>query len=345
VPVTDTSSDLPLIVCATPPMEASWKWFAPIFPKIRWQFFPCNPRGALERIVKRPSLAAWRSSWEAVRTAKRGNARLIISHDGRVTARCSLVAKAQRVTIPHVAWGFNFTNLPEGSQRRLMASAFKTVDRFVAYSTMERQVYSEYFDIDPQRIDVVLWSVNDPDVSSPTNPLVPGDYICALGGNARDYRTLFAAMERLPEITLHAVLRPENVAGLSVPANVKLHSGIKVGDANNILAFSRFTVLPLAGTAVPCGHVTIVAAMFLKKAVIVTDSQGVVDYVQDGVNGLFVPAADVDAMASRIADLWANQERGKQLGAAGEAFARANCSEQRMIDHLKLVLSDFGLPV
>ena len=73
----------------------------------------------------------------------------------------------------------------------------------------------------------------------------------ALGGNARDYRALFAAMAQVPEIPLVTVLRPANVAGLDVPSNVRLHFNLPVGRTNNILKFSRFMVLPLAGWKFP----------------------------------------------------------------------------------------------
>jgi glycosyltransferase involved in cell wall biosynthesis len=345
VPIRPPSAGSLLIVCTTLAVDPSWTWFAPIFPRIRWEFFRSNPRNWLEQRVRRPSLAAWRTCWESVRAADQGEAALVITHDARITARCAMAARIQRVRTPHVAWGFNFTTLPRGAQRRMMASAFKDVDRFIAYSTMEQRVYSEYFDIDPRRIDVVLWGVGVPQVDSPVAPLEQGEYVCAVGGNARDYRTLFAAMERNPDITLHAVLRRDNVVGLKVPPNVRLHVDVPLGKANNILAFSRFMVLPLVGAEVPCGHVTLVAAMYLKKAIVTTQSLGVADYVEDGVNSVLVPPGDVDALALRIRELWTDPQRAENLGAAGLAFARANCCEQQIIDHLKRVLTEYELPV
>ena len=217
---------------------------------------------------------------------RRQHAKLLISQDARMTYRCAQSARLQKARVPHLAWGFNFTTLPRGLYRRLMASVFTDVDRFVAYSSLERSLYADYFRIDPARIDVLLWGVAQPLVEPADTPIESGDYICAVGGNARDYRTLFAAMAQVPEIPLVAVLRPANVVGLDVPSNVRLHFNLPVGKTNNIVAFSRFMVLPLAGSEVPCGHVTLVAAMHLKKALVVTDSRGVSDYVQDGVNSL-----------------------------------------------------------
>lgn len=132
--------------------------------------------------------------------------------------------------------------------------------------------------------------------------------------------------------------------GLKVPPNVRLHFNVDHGKANNILGFSRFMVLPLAGSDVPCGHVTLVAAMYLKKAMVITNSMGVADYVQDQVNSLLVPVADPDTLAERIRELWINPQRAQQLGMAGYRFALASCSEQQIIDHLREVLVAYGLP-
>jgi glycosyltransferase involved in cell wall biosynthesis len=340
-----SSGDLrPLVVCATRIPDPSWKWFAPVFDRVRWEFHGLRPRNALERSITRPALASWRSCWDSIRISKRQRAALLISHDARVTFRCASAAGLMGVPIPHVAWGFNFTTLPRGLQRRLMARAFQSVDRFIAYSTMERSLYADYFGIEPARIDVVLWGVGQPEVEPAETPLEPGDYICALGGNARDYRALFAAMAMLPEIPLVAVLHSENLAGLEVPVNVRLHVSVPRGKANNILAFSRFMVLPLAGSEVPCGHVTLVAAMHMKKAMIISNSTGVSDYVEDGVNSLLVPVGDSCALACRIRELWNDPARAEQMGAAGYAFARSNCSEETVIGHLRQIMALYGLP-
>ncbi len=159
----------PLIVCTMLTTNPSWRWFAPWFQQTRWEFFGGNPRNWMERRITRPALASWRGCWEAIRTARRERAALLVSHDARVTFRTAQSARIQSVHTPHLAWGFNFTTLPRGRHRRLMASAFKKVDRFITYSSMERSVYADYFGIDPARIEVVLWGVRPPVVDPPTH--------------------------------------------------------------------------------------------------------------------------------------------------------------------------------
>jgi hypothetical protein len=67
--------------------------------------------------------------------------------------------------------------------------------------------------------------------------------------------------------------------------------------------------------------------------------------VQDGVNSLLVPVGDATALASRIRELWNDPARCERMAAAGQAFAAVNCSEEQVVNHLRRVLLDFGLPV
>ena len=200
-------------------------------------------------------------------------ARLLISVHPKVTYRCAEALRLSRRRVPHLAWSFNFAELPRGMKRSMMARAFGQVHCFIVHSTMERNLYAEAFGIPIERFEMMRWAVAPPEASHPDRPIVPGDYLCGLGGNARDYGTLMAAMARLPEFPLVAVLRPHNLEGVTVPPNVTVKMGVPLGDANNILMHSRFMALPLAGTQIPCGHVTVVAAMHLGKASIVTRSR------------------------------------------------------------------------
>jgi hypothetical protein len=335
----------PLVVNVAPLREANgWRWFESDYVgRVRWEFFDSIPRNALERAVRRPDLALSRSCGEAVLAARRGGAKLLISHDPRATLRCGLSMRVTGAPLPHVAWSFNLSKLPTGLTRRLMVRAFSGVDRFVVFSTMERELYSREFGIPAEKIDVILWGVGEPPVDRPEVPVEPGDYISAVGGNARDYPLLMAAMARLPDVRLVAVMRPGNAAGLAVPPNVSVRVNRPLGETNNLVKHSRFMVLPLAGSQVPCGHVTLVNAMLLRKAFVVTDSSGVRDYVQEGVNCLTFEAHSVDDLARRVRELWDDPGRCSRLGENGRLFAEVHCGEAASRSHLDRVLNEFGV--
>ena len=103
----------------------------------------------------------------------------------------------------------------------------------------------------------------------------------------------------------------------------------------NVLQHSRFSIVPLRGAEVPCGHVTIVSAMHCGRATIVSASSGVTDYVEDGVTGLTVPVGDVLAMARAIERLWQDPAATRALGDAARTFAADHCGEDAVVAYFE----------
>jgi hypothetical protein len=234
----------------------------------------------------------------------------------------------------HLAYAFTFTHLPTGARRKLMARAFRQVDRFVSFSSMERALYAGYFDLDIGRFDMHLWAVRPP-VVAPGPPVIAGDYLCAVGSQGRDYAPLVAAMRRLPSLRLVIVADPAAMCGVSLPENVQLVSGVPLPVAMNIVRHSRFSAVALRDAQVPCGHVTIVSAMHLGRAVACTASRGVEDYVFHRANGLMVPPGDPQAWVQAIEELVADPSLCERLGAAARDFAQRNCSESVALAYLR----------
>ena len=150
-------------------------------------------------------------------------------------------------------------------------------------------------------------------------------------------------MSALPDIRLVVVVRPHNLVGLTVPPNVEVRTNTTFGEAMNVLAFSRFMALPLAGSEVPCGHVTLVGAMHLGKAFIISNSAGVADYVLPGENALSCEAFSPGAMAAGIRALWNDPALCARLGDGGRAFATAHCSEASTLSWFTNYLKSKGL--
>ena len=156
-----------------------------------------------------------------------------------------------------------------------------------------------------------------------------GEYACAIGGNARDYNTLVEAARRLPNLRFVFVVRPEFLRGLYLPPNVVTYVNLSYPATMNILKYSQFMVLPLLNSNVPCGHVTLVAAMHLAKAFIVTRPPGVHDYVTEGVNALTVAASSVDDFVTAIKRLCEDPMLRDRLGENGLKFVTHECTEER----------------
>jgi glycosyltransferase involved in cell wall biosynthesis len=331
------------VVCCAEIVDLNWRWVAPYFVDagVTFDFARCSPN-RIDRFFRIFSIARLVGCIEAVTKDQRNRARILVTHGPALAAWCTLLARLFGVKVTILAHSFNFTRLPGPIKRTVFRLAFSRIERFVVFSGLEREIYSKTFGLPIERFDFVRWGVRVPSVEEQESPIELGNYVAAIGGNARDYFTLITAARRLPEVRFVLVLRPENLRGLQLPPNVSAHTNISFGRAMNILLHSRFMALPLSAADVPCGHVTLVAAMHLGKAIIVTDSAGVSDYVRDGENAITVDVGSASSLASAIQRLWEDPELSRQLGENGRSFAAAECTDEQIADHFNRFLLCVG---
>ncbi len=332
------------IGCCAEIDDPKWRWIADRLEASghEWTFYSTAPRGLAERRIRTPRLARYRACRELAAAASKLD--LIVTHQPLITCWTETFRRQGGRGCPHLAFAFNFTRLPHGWRRFLMRRAFARVDRFTVFSQFERRLYSEHFGIPDRKIDVIHWGVREPAAaprSQAESQPAPGaeGFICAVGSQGRDYATLVEAMRRLPQTRLVLVAHPENLDGLDLPPNVTVRQSISRAEAEAVIRDSRFLVLPLWHSQVPCGHVTMVTAMFLSRAIIATSSAGITDYVTAGQNGLVVPPVDPGALASAIEKLWSDPEAAVRLGRNGRQFALANCTEERTVGYVRDVLA------
>jgi glycosyltransferase involved in cell wall biosynthesis len=326
--------------------DPNWRWFEKSLAEIgvRLVLMRAIPRNFLERGVKVVNLPRPRTALKAVWAAKRNKAQVIVTHGPGLAAWSGAFARILKTDVKIVGHYFNFPELPGFgfAKRRALAWMLSRVDRIVVLSAFERDVYSEAFSLPRDRFDVQLWGISPPTVHSPDKALEPGDYVCAIGGQLRDYVTLVEAARQLPHVRFVLVVRPDNVAGLELPTNVTVYLNFPFNKTMNIMKYSRFMVLPLSDAKTACGHVTLVAAMHLGLAFIVTDSAGIRDYVADGSNGVTVPPRSSARLAATVEGLWNDRDLCKSLGENGQRFAQARCSEEQVFLHLRALLNDFA---
>ncbi|MES2500128.1 MAG: glycosyltransferase family 4 protein [Pseudomonadota bacterium] len=315
-------------------LNTSWSWLRNEFKHTNdeWHHYSSLAVDLPSFLPKKDSIARFFAASKAVKLARKKPS-VLVSHGPRPALYAGNLAKTFCPKIPHLVYSFNLTNLPSGKQHSLMSRAFQQPTKFVTYSNVERKLYADYFDIPIEKIDMLHWAVHAPKVDLTDPQLETGRYICALGSQGRDYATLIAAMKKLPNIKLVLVASADSILGLNIPNNVKIYTHIPLAQAHNILAHSAFMVLPLRDSQVPCGHVTIVSAMFFNKAIVVTNSLGVQDYIFDDKTGLFCEPKNADDLSEKIQALWDDSTKNIQLCEASLAFAHQYCTEKTAINY------------
>lgn len=341
----DSSQEVPTI-CVFSGNSAGWNWYArDCQDHVRWIFYNEDPKSFLEKRIQRPKLSRILGAFRCVRGSIRERAVAIAAHSQFSTMWCAIVLRLLCVRTPLLSFSFHFSELPTGIRRAILSWAFVRVERFTVHSERERARYSAHFGIPIARFELIRWGVQASSVEFDTPSPVTGKYICALGKDGRDYFTLLCAMKHLPEIKLAVVARPYNLVGVDIPDNVEVFYDIPIDVAIGILKGSQFMALPLKNDDTSCGHITIVSAMFCKKAVVATNSSGITDYFPEDYDSPKVPAHDVDGWVEALREMIGNPDRIRKCASKGEEFAHSYCSHDEACKNTLALFRKSGISI
>lgn len=327
-------------ISTTDLMGLDWQFLATISknPDLTWETYSGLPRNKLELTLRRPSIARWRAAAEAAWKAKSSGDTVLVSHLPSMAAATNLMRRIICPKTRQIAFAFNFTTLPKGWKRRYFRQALRGIDEFVVHSEFERNLYSEYFDIPKDRFHFLPWAMETP-VPGPKSPvqglLEPQSYICAIGGEGRDYELLGKAMLNLPELPLVIVARPYSIAGLTFPPNVRVFTNLSVPETWRIAADSLALAIPLKTKSTACGHITMVGAQLLGLPLIITRSIGIHDYVADAETALLVTAGDVANMTEAIDRVISGHQDARSMADRARSLAEQRSSLTHWVDYFR----------
>ncbi|MBS2537272.1 glycosyltransferase family 4 protein [Catenulispora sp. NF23] len=173
--------------------------------------------------------------------------------------------------------------------------------------------------------------------------------ICSAGREMRDFATLIAALDGTG-VRCH--IAGSLVAGMDDRwraelgdrgERVGLPEGVTFGpltpvEMRDLYARSRFVVLPLHPSDTDNGISCMIEAFAMGRAVVCTRVDGQRDALEEGVNGVFVPAHDAAALRAEILELIADPERSEAMGHAARRSAEAEFGMVRWVAALTEVL-------
>ncbi len=154
--------------------------------------------------------------------------------------------------------------------------------------------------------------------------------VVAAGREHRDYATLARACADLPVevfVAAGSLFSPSarQAQPVSWPANFRA----RFADQRSLrtwYARAAVVAVPLVPTDFQAGVTTLLEAMAMGKAVVVTATEGQRDIVEDGLTGLMVPPGDPAALREAIRRLLADRRERARLGANAREAAVARFS-------------------
>src|SRR5205814_6375767 len=127
-----------------------------------------------------------------------------------------------------------------------------------------------------------------------------------------------------------ATTRPEQLAGVEVPAHVRV-GGTTVAGFRQAMAAARLVVVPMRkGLLHSGGQQTCLNAMLLGKPTIAVGRKWAVDFITDGDNGLIVDYEDVEGLRRAIRWVLENPGAARRLADRGRQHAEQFTTQRTM---------------
>jgi glycosyltransferase involved in cell wall biosynthesis len=248
-----------------------------------------------------------------------------------MTSAVELFARFRGVRRPHLAFSFNFTDLPTGSDFKRMRRNIAHVERFCVYSAFEKEIYPKLFGLPPERFRFVFWGQIAPEFQ--TDVSVPnGSFVVAIGGEGRDYKSIVEAARVRPDVQWIAIARP-HPALIDPPTNLAVRYNVPSQVTWGMARKAAAVVVPLRSENTCCGHITIVSAQLLGLPLVTTRSRATEEYVSEMVGATVIEPSDPVALAGAVAASIENSVDLRRLARddirrAESRYARGKWSEE-----------------
>ncbi len=239
----------------------------------------------------------------------------------------SLLLRIRRAGSVHVMIG-HMLSAPKKVSVFKALGLRRGIDAVIAYTSKQTDFAAEQLGFDPTRLHRIqfhcdarffvppaLLVSDDPDVT-------PREGLVAVGRELRDYPTLVEAMDGLDaELTIVGnspwSRRKNQLAGMGLPDNVTLASGLSYEELRDLYARSACAVVPLQDVDSPAGVTSIFEALATATPVVVSDTSGIADSIEGCDAVARVAPGDADALRETLRELLADAPRRERMGRAG----------------------------
>lgn len=228
----------------------------------------------------------------------------------------------------------------DATRRARIRRRIEAADLITHMSRHEAEIFID-LGIPEDRLHTVQFGVNH-------EFYVPGEdekdiELLAVGQDrGRDYATLFNAI-RGTDLTLDLVCKQENLVGLEVPENVRLHGTVPLSRYRELIRRARVVAVPTHDLAYPTGQSVALESASSGACVVVTGTRAMRDYFTDHADARLVDEGDVDGWRSVLTELRDDRAQREDLGAAARRSVETTFNSRRMWTELAGVIRERGL--
>jgi glycosyltransferase involved in cell wall biosynthesis len=166
---------------------------------------------------------------------------------------------------------------------------------------------------------------------------VPGTVFSVGNDVSRDFDTLAAAARLCAPQGLRVLV--QTTRQIDRPESLEIdRSFLSYADLRRAYASAAIVVVPLHDSRHAGGINALLEAMAMGRPIVVSGSQGILDYVTAGVTAEVVPPGDAQALAAAISSLAGDSARATRLGQAARVSVTEMCANRRYAGRLADVI-------
>jgi glycosyltransferase involved in cell wall biosynthesis len=267
-----------------------------------------------------PGATRGRSALLSLRHARAAAARLrefdVVFTDGEHLAiPLAMLMRVARERVPHLTIGHHLTTRAKRPYFRVMGAG-RRIDRIVLHSSHQVGIVPRRLGVPGSKLALVPYPA-DAHFWAP-RPVPEEPLVVAAGREHRDYLTLAVACAGL-DVDVRVASGSLHSPGATWTRPTAWPDNFSVGFADHLelrdlYARASVVAVPLVPNDFQAGITTIVEAMSMGKAVVVTATEGQRDVVTDGVTGVTVPPGDSMALRRAVVRLLVDPAERRRLG-------------------------------
>jgi glycosyltransferase involved in cell wall biosynthesis len=279
--------------------------------------FPPAPAGRLARIERKTGFGFN----QALRARGAGAEAFLSLSEGLGLP----LATIDRARTPHVMVAHNMVR-PRMRLYSQLTRSLGLLDRVVVLSRAHGDYIRDEVGLAPERIRFVQPAIDDR-FWRPRGGAVDGTVV-SVGGERRDYGTLVEAVRPLAAATvIVAGSQWSTTVGTDRSSHgdrVSFRSGLSFAELRDLYASAAVVVVPLIGGERYAAGVTgMLEAMAMGKALVMTRTPALAEFIVDGETVRLVPAGDPSALRGVLAELLADEPQRRRLGQNARALIEA----------------------
>jgi glycosyltransferase involved in cell wall biosynthesis len=223
---------------------------------------------------------------------------------------------------------------PKRSLKSLLIGALVkgSVDHILSFSQISCKLIKSVYDFPQEMFQFFKLSV-ECSYWKPGKNDVEGDYILVFGNPCRDWKTLFEAARMMPQ-TIEVVSTWFDNSEQQIPKNVRIINGLSMGELRERIRNSKFLVHPLVIRNYSYGQLSLLDAMAVGKANIVSRVPGIIDYVVVNKTALLAEPGDPSDLAAKIKRLWDDSDLRHRIAYNGRKYCLENHSDEYFAEQL-----------